>query len=197
MEQLPKFYCVDCNYSWDASHKGNEPKGTMNFTGAVTAKKVFEVLTKGQDFSPEFRAALETQIVGIIFEQWFEGFKAGQMASILYAREHYGKDRNGSEGTTLPSDEGTGETGKQNPSSAKDGKEGRGRSGQRRRPEDVGVKEHYYPTVRKRISGIEFTHPRNIIVPENIERKVAMIVQDTPLPSNMHYDGKSLTTEWK
>jgi hypothetical protein len=173
-----KFYCVNCNYAWDSSNGANETSGKLDFSGAITAKKIFEVLTKDQDLTPEFRAALETQITSIIFEQWFEGFKAGQMASILYAREFYGKDRIASSTTTR---EGQGRNGgpeEENTRGPRNGKERRSRPGQRRRAEDGGIERPHNTKIRKRIGPVELEYERVDKVPESMEKYLAYLSQE-------------------
>lgn len=173
-----KYYCVSCNYAWDYKNKIGEPEGSLDFSGAISAKRIFDVLTKGQDFTPEFRAALETQITSVIFEQWFEGFKAGQMASILYAKEFYGKDRDGTNKTVSGREGGDASTSKKDPGEPIERKGSITRAGQRRRAEDGGIEGYGAPEVRTRIGPVELRHPRNVKVPESVEKQVAYLFQE-------------------
>ena len=189
------FYCVNCNHTWSTNNK-EEPKGTLDFTGAVTAKRIFEVLTKDQEFTPEFRAALETQITAIIFEQWFEGFKAGQMASILYAREHYGK---GGNDVTEPVRESEARTPgvriKDSSATAPRETSGSGRPGQRRRAEDGAAQRSVNSPIRERVGSIELVRSPGV-VPENVYRALAYVCEEklrgTEFVTGATFDGKRL-----
>ena len=178
-------YCPKCNHAWK---KGNEnaETGTLDFQGVATAKKVFDVLTGGRDdMSPELRTALETQMTGIIFEQWFEGFKAGQMANIVYVRDYYGngKARSKSNSTTGQHEEGTSGTGEQvsNGENRSSGEPNSGSSASNQR-------------VRENVGGVNLEYFQHIKVPENIYAEVAEIVE--ALGNNnilrINYDGRTL-----
>jgi len=189
-----KHYCVDCNYAWDTTQSAKEAKGTLDFSGAITAKKIFDILTKDQDLTPEFRAALETQITSIIFEQWFEGFKAGQMASILYAREFYGKNRIATGPTALEGKGRIREPEEKDSSGPRHGEKRGSSTKQRRRAEDGGIEGRNSPEIRKRIGSVELTFKRGVTVPEEIERLVAYLSQEvwpnTEWINSLRYDGK-------
>jgi hypothetical protein len=169
-----KFYCVNCNHSWDTQNK-IEPKGTLDFSGVISAKRIFEVLTKGQEFTPEFRAALETQITAIIFDQWFSGFKAGQMASILYSKEFYGKNRDETNSTVS-------------------GSEGRddSTSGENIRVE--GKTGH--AVSRTRIGPVELISHLGVEVPESIEKMISYLAHEvwggTSWIKSLTYENKKL-----
>lgn len=186
-EDKQKFYCVDCNYSWKKENSDKEPEGTLEFNGIPAARQIFEVLTKGQEFTPEFRAALESQVTALLLDQWFEGMKAGQMASILYAKEHYGKGRDEPKGTAC---------------TCKTKSQGDGRVGQNRRTrrsQDTSNpgNEGLSPTIRERVNGGELTYPRNLKLPENMLQQVALMIEDCPgvLTKKYHWDGRKLTVE--
>jgi hypothetical protein len=183
-------YCPSCNHSWE---KGKEEvslqggDGTLEFSGVSTAKRVFDVLTGGRDdMTPELRSALETQLTGIIFEQWFEGFKAGQLANIVYVKEYYndnGKTRSKSTGTTGVNEDGTGgnsepiSKGKDSSNEYKGG--GAGSSNQR---------------VRENVGGVSLEYPQHIRVPENIYAEVAELVDRIGLDliTKVDYNGRTL-----
>lgn len=182
-----RFYCVDCNYIWKKENGANESSGTLSFEGIPKAKQIYEALTKGQEFTPEFRAAMEAQITGLLLDQWFEGMKAGSMASILYAKEYYGKNRDDSEGATSPSKEREGRT--------RETRENR----RSRRVEDTADPRASMRniTARERINTIELTYPRGILVPENVREAVAIQTDINPHILSAHFDGHKLTADIK
>lgn len=190
-----KYYCVACNYAWDFKNEDKEPQGTLNFTGVVPAERLFDVMVKEQDISPELRAALKTQFIGILFENWFEGLKAGQMLSILHAKEYYGKDRNGTD-TTIRSSEVRDDGPERKDTGAKRRSEaGTTRAGQRRRSEDGGAQGYRNSQIRKRIGPVEVCHPREVPFSESLEKLIAHLSQnvwgnDLSWIKNITYDGK-------
>lgn len=175
-----RLYCVDCNHAWKKETPTENPSGEMSFNGVPAAKQIFEALTKGQNLTPEFRAALESQITAILLDQWFNGFKAGQMASILYAKEHYGKDRNDTSATTSSCNQGKRGSGIQNFASAGSGEKRGNGTGKCGCGQASGTKKQSDTTVRKRIGrdGVELTYPRNVLVPENLEKALAYVTQE-------------------
>lgn len=181
-----RLYCVDCNYAWKKENGKNEHEGNLNFEGFPKARQIFDALTKGQSFTPEFRAALESQISAIILDQWFEGFKAGQMASILYAKEHYGKDRNDSLGTTNSRGGRTAET------------TSPGKNSKRKRIEDPANPRTARPdfTVKERVNGIIVEHPGNVRCPDNMFEEIAKVSEKLDMKiKKFAYDGHSLNAE--
>ena len=181
-----RFYCVDCNYSWKFENENKEPKGNLIFNGIPTAKQLFMALTKGQVFTPELRAALESQITALLLDQWFEGFKAGQMASILYAKEYYGKNRNEPTRTTCL---------------CKQGISGTQRVGQDRRIRRAQDTAHpraaeVNPTITEGIHGAKLSYPRGLRVTEDVYTKVANLCEKNPnMAKQFHWDGHKLTAE--
>ena len=178
-------YCTDCNSAFKEGAQKVE-QGSLGFNGVVTAQKVFEILTGGRDdMTPEMRSALETQMTGIIFEQWFEGFKAGQLANILYVKEYYndnGKTRSKSTSTT-GQHEGRTETtgGKSSDSENSSGRESNSQpqSGNQR--------------IRELVGGVQLEYPQHIKVPENVYAEVAELVDSLSVkPERVKYDGRTL-----
>ena len=110
------FYCTECNAGFQEGAKKVE-HGHLEFAGVDASQRIFEMLTGDRkDMTPEMKAALETQMTGIIFEQWFEGFKAGQLANIAYVKGYYndnGKTRSKSTSTTGQHEDGTSRSGEQ------------------------------------------------------------------------------------
>lgn len=181
------FLCIECNYSWKPENGAKEPKGNLSFNGIPEAKQIFEALTKGQDFTPEFRAALETQITAILFDQWFNGMKTGQMASILYAKEHYGKNRDDSTGTD--SSCGGRTSGTQRP----------GQDRRVRREQDTanpGAKE-ISQTVTERVNGGVLKYPRGLRIPDNMFTEIAKMNDELPgfIKRDYFWDGHKLTVQ--
>lgn len=184
------FLCVECNYAWKKENGPNEPSGTLAFNGVPEAQKIFQILTQGQKFTPEFQAALESQITAILFDQWFSGMKVGQIASILYAVEHYGKDRNEPTRTNRLREERTSSPNKV------------GENRRIRRGQDTANPRaaEASPTITERINGITLTYPRAIKVPDNMYASIAEMVLDLPafIKNDFMWDGHKLTAtiEW-
>lgn len=192
-----RLYCVTCNYSWKPENGDKEPEGTLSFNGIPTAKQIFDVLTRGQTFSPELRAALESQVTALLLDQWFEGMKAGQIASILYAKEYYmkqcqegdinGKDRNdnGRADQTCPSRI-------RNPNRV-------GENRRSRRAEDTANPRsaEYNHSITERINGYCLKYSRGLKVPENLYLQIAQLADVLPscIKKEIHWDGHKLTLE--
>jgi len=188
------FYCTNCNNGFQKGAK-EIADGSLNFEGVVTAQKIFDVLTgERDDMSPELKSALETQMTGLIFEQWFEGFKAGQLANIAYTRNYYdnGKTRSKSDSTTDKHGNGaehtTSKASHREDSSSRD-------SDPKSNSSDSRVKEL--------VAGVKFTYPKHIKVPENIYTQLALLVDDL-LHHTEHkeikqvdYDGRYLSVIFK
>lgn len=179
------FHCIECNHSWRVGKENSEPKGDLSFNGVPEAKKMFEILTKDQDLSPELRAAIEVQITAMLFDQWFEGMKTGKMASILYAKEYYGKERNGSNGAA---NSRKGRT---------DGAQRPGQDRRIRRSQDTAnpTAGDINPTVTERINGGTLKYPRGIRVPDNMFTEIAKMIEELPgfMAKDYFWDGHKLT----
>jgi len=193
-----KYYCIKCNYSWSVENECKEPKGDLSFSGIPLAKELFKLLTKDQEISPEMRAALESQMSAVIFDQWFEGFKAGQMASILYAKEHYGKDRNESRTTTGPCKNPVkrNQVGKnritrrsQDPAA----NPGMGKKGRQPREgiETGGIDNLSWIKERVGEHGVELNYPRHLKISEDIYELITKMGSD--LYPRVFYDGNCVS----
>ena len=87
-------YCLDCNFTFKTAVVVKT--GTVEFP----TSKFLDDVKKMELASPQERAILEAGLTGEFMEQWFEGFKAGQMASIVHARKYYdGKNRDDNKGS--------------------------------------------------------------------------------------------------
>ncbi len=181
------FHCIKCNYSWRIGKESTEPKGTLAFNGVPEAEQVFNILTKDQNFSPEFRAAMEAQITAILFNQWFEGMKTGKIASILYAKEHYGKNRDDSTRTDSP--RSGRDSGAQRP----------GQDRRVRREQDTANPRagEINPTITERVNGGTLTYPRGINVPDNMFESIAKMIVEIPgfINNDFRWDGHNLTVK--
>lgn len=193
IDQSAKFmYCPSCNHSWAVGKEQESlqgESGSFEFSGIPTAKRVFDVLTGGRaDMTPEMRSALETQMVAIIFEQWFEGFKAGQLANIVYVRGYYdGKTRSESTSSTGESTNGTSEV----DAKASVGENGIGGNENSRTTER-------YQTVRERVGGVDFLYPKHIKVPENVLQHAAELSEKLSGENFMfNYDGRAIRVDIK
>ena len=194
IDQSAKFmYCPSCNHSWAVGKEQeslNGESGSFEFSGIPTAKRVFDVLTGGRvDMTPEMRSALETQMVAIIFEQWFEGFKAGQLANIVYVRDYYGNGKARSESASSNGEHqtGTSSSGEQT-SNGEDGSSGN----QNQRTQER------YQTVRERVGGVDFVYPKHIMVPENVLQHAAELSEKLSGENFMfNYDGRAIRVDIK
>lgn len=182
-----RLYCVDCNFAWKNINGVAEPKGTLSFDGVPKAQELFKILTKGQEFTPEFRSALESQLVAMLLDQWFDGFKGGQMASILYARGSYGKNRNECTGTVEAGKERTGGANKI------------GKSREIRRREDPANPRasENSPTITERVNGGTITYPRHLKLPGNMCGAIAQMIAGAPswVSNKYHWDGSKVIVE--
>jgi hypothetical protein len=154
------YYCPDCNHAWGGK---KESSGTLAFNGAEDAKQLFEMMFKNQNVTPEIRAIWETQITAVMMDQWFEGLKVGQLLSITYAKDFYGKDRNESSRATGSRQEAV------KVASVGNRKDGlRTRTNDPADPRNAGVDR----TVTERVAGIDFSYPYSLshqVTPEMYE----------------------------
>jgi len=96
-------YCLGCNHSFKLGVVS--ATSDMKFSGVPASEGILDKLT----LQPQDRAMLQTHIAGEFMTQWFDGFKAGQMASIVHARKYYdGKNRDDSAGSDTSSSRETG-----------------------------------------------------------------------------------------
>jgi len=184
-------YCPSCNHSWKEGKEKQslEEKGTLDFKGVPAAKEIFEFLTgENSNMTPEMRSALETQLVGVIFEQWFQGFKAGQLANIVHVRSYYdGETRNEPNSTVRQHEKGTNNSRKETDI----------REDSFSRKPNINASGGNQ-TIRERIAGITFEYPRHIKVPENIYTQAAEV--SCKLAGEVfkfRYDGRVLIIEVK
>ena len=152
----------------------------MSFDGASSINTILNAL----QLDPTTRILIESQLTGIVFDQWFTGFKAGQLASIVHAREFYGKSRNELGGTDSSREERTRATSGVGKNSIRSRSDDSSRSGIACRPD----------TIRERVSGIELTRPSDVSVPEHIYETIASTVSASPgVYVSVHFNGTTLS----
>jgi len=84
--------CIKCNFSWATGKETEEKAADVNFRGLPTSQQFVEAFAKIENLDPVIKSAMEAQLTGLLMEQWIEGMKAGQLASIVHAKEYY-KDK--------------------------------------------------------------------------------------------------------
>lgn len=182
-----KRYCPDCNHSWDIDSRKNK-EGSVDFSAVPDAKKFIDALIKDQEISPEIRAVIETQLISMLMDQWFDGFKGGQLASIVYARSHYDNGKTRSKSTSATGKhEGRPESSGSQASNGEDGS-----SEQPDHGSSSGDKRS-----RERVSGIDFFYPRHVKVPENVYQEAAIIGRTMENITKIDYDGRHLSVSIK
>jgi len=88
------YYCSGCNYAFSVDEKYNAKEFELNFEGLAPVKSILDFIAGVAELNPVTRSIIETQMTAALFEQWFEGMKAGQLASIVYAKEFYNDGKN-------------------------------------------------------------------------------------------------------
>lgn len=192
-EKYQKYYCTSCNYAWDIKNGDNESEGELELPGSEGVRNIFNVLLKDQEIPLEIRATIECQLEAALYELWFGGYKAGKLTTLIYTKDSYGKDRDGTNQSIRNSEI------RNDGPQEKDSRATRGcqrattRPGQRRRAQDGGTERFGATEVRNRIGPVELISPRNIKIPESIEKTIAYLTQNvwTNLTwiKNVHYDG--------
>lgn len=100
-------FCLKCNYTWAISEKGTKKenkKSDMSFRGLPVAQQFLQNLCKIERLPPEIKASMEAQLTTLLMEQWVDGMRAGQVASIVHAMDHYRKKEPVVEDTPEPKD---------------------------------------------------------------------------------------------
>lgn len=77
-----KLYCPKCKHAWDK--KSGPKEGSLQFDGIPQAKQFIDLIMQNQEIAAPNKAALVAQLVAGFYDQWFEGFKAGLIADIIY-----------------------------------------------------------------------------------------------------------------
>ena len=90
-----RFYCPSCKHVW---MKGKEQEslknmGSIKFDGIMPAKQLVDMISKNTDIPLEAQSAFVAQFTGSLFEQWYEGFKAGLLADIVHERSKNGNGK--------------------------------------------------------------------------------------------------------
>ena len=180
-------YCPDC----DTSYKKDDTKkvsGSMDFSGVLNATQIVQnVYNNDPEATLEEKAVVTAQITGLTQEQWFEGFKAGQLATALFHRSNSHDGKNGIEshsasrqhkaGTrVIREDVGNGEDSGSKPSDPS-------ASGRPKR-------------VRELVAGVEFSYDSHLIVPDNVymlAAEMATRIKDMTKNFSFTYEGGSLS----
>lgn len=189
-EDFPNYlYCPEC----DTSFKPTDTKkvdGSMDFSGAISATQIVQNIYRNDiEASLEEKAVVTSQITGLTQEQWFEGFKAGQLATALF---HRSKENDGENGTKSERSSGEHKTGTRdvgkNVSVGKNSVSESSDPGAERRPRRI----------KEIVSGVEFFYASHLKVPDNIYLMAAEIVSGMEYVGinnfSFSYDGGTLST---
>ena len=185
----PKYlYCPECNHSMKANETETKD-ASLSFEGVTDAMSIVNAIYKDTDSaSLEEKSVVTSQISSSMYEQWFEGFKAGQLATSLFHRRNSNDGKNRIEQQCSEREHNTGAE----------------RSG-----ENVNIRENSFsesadPSVtgrpkriREIIAGIEFEYDSHLIVPENIYMISAQLADDLKKGNiknfSFNYNGSSLS----
>ena len=181
-------YCPDC----DTSYKKNDTKkitGSMDFSGVLNATQIVQnIYSNDPEASLEEKAVVTAQITGLTQEQWFEGFKAGQLATALFHRSnsHDGKNGIKSHSTGKKYKGGIRVLGED----VSTGKDGGSESSD---PSITGRPKR----IREFITGIEFFYDSHLQVPDNVYMMAAELSNGAKEQGyknfSFKYDGGSLS----
>jgi hypothetical protein len=156
-----KLYCPKCKHAWD---KKNLPKeGSLTFDGIPQAKMFIDLIMKNDDIAPPNKAGLVAQLVGTFYDQWFEGFKAGLIADIVYKLDR--EKENGKDSTGQQRKDGEHRSGDQESSVSNDQD-----SSPRGSLSDASGR---ITRIKELVAGIEFVRPANIHLSDDFYSKVA------------------------
>ena len=184
-------YCPGCNTMFkmsDGKLKKDTREASLDFSGVNDIFKIVDnIYRNSEDISLEEKSVVTAQLTATIYEQWFEGFKAGQLATSMFYRgdQNDGKNRTGSERTDREHTDGVGTT-RETTSNRKDSLS---------QSSDTSI-EGRPKRVKELVGGVEFVRDTHIIVPENIYimcAEMSDILKHTKIKNfSFTYDGKSL-----
>jgi hypothetical protein len=189
-EQGDRFYCPKCKHVWikGEEEKSLKDKGSMQFNGIMPAKQLITMITKNTDLPDAAISAFVAQFTGSLFEQWFEGFKAGLLADVVHKRSEdgNGETRSQQSGSDRVNPDGNRHTGEQH--------EQDGSSEQKAR----GVAKSL-DRIKERVGGVEIVRPAKLQPTDTQYEKIAQTVNaiDKKKVSNVEFDGIHLKINYK
>lgn len=185
-----RYYCPSCKHVWMVGQEKEslENKGSMQFNGIMPAKQLVDMISKNANLPMEAQAAFVAQFTGSLFEQWYEGFKAGLLADIVHERSQHGN----------------GETRSQQSSSDRIDPNGDRHSGEQHEQDSsakpqAGGTSKSFDRVKERVGGVEIIRPAKLALTDNQYEKVAEAVQhfNKESVSNVEFDGTHLKINLK
>lgn len=186
-EDQTRVYCTSCKHVWvlGKEEESLKNKGTLHFTGVPQAKELLERLTKEYNIRAEIKIAVFAQFSAIIYDQWYEGFKAGLIADIIHKKDLYYDGKTRSQQTGTNDEHSSRNNSPRRTASVR--KDSLGPSHQ------TGEPKERTRQIKTKVSGVEFTSPEHIKVENHIYDQAAQIIRDIKFPiDRVDYDGRRL-----